>query len=1538
MLNNNSLGKNVVAYLTIIATVVMTAGLSLMPIHSAQAAIPQGPALVKASSDAVYFLASDGKRYVFPNEKTYKTWYADFSEVTTITGEELASLPIGGNVVYRAGTRLVKITTDPKVYAVEPAGLLRHVSTEEVATGLFGADWANRVDDVPDAFFTNYKTGNPITTVTAPKGSVVSVDNETFYINNEGKAQKLVGENALAQNRFRANYTLSLSADAISSLETAEDITGSVSSLRDAAQLESGLTTDAVIVDGNVSVALSATGNPVAGNAIPSGAFYAPMLCLDVNNGTNQELKVEGISVRRIGILADANVTGVLVTDEDGQLHGSNVTFGESRASSTFSSEAIYVAVGQTEQVCINVNISNAVNTGTIGLVMDKAQDLRVVTSAGQVVIPSGNFPFQGTLQQIVAGAGALGEVNVSSRAISGGDELNPTEVDQGAKDVAVAKFRFQEVTGNEAVEINNLTFRNNGSAGDDDIENIRLVDQDNKTIATAARMGNNEINFVLNNLAEQGVDSSKVGPNGGYLIPEGQLRDLTLTVDTTVGSNSANRTLIFTIQEQNDIRILGTETTVGVTPSEIPGSAAPDTFPIGDNFNALKFREGNTSLSRATSSRAGKIARGANELELAKFDVNVFGEDIEIQSVDFAIRQNGAAGLDTGDFALSGTIKIRNHNGANIFSKTATDPTNYGQGCVGGGTLTITNNQIAGCGTGADGLASTQNLNTFYKINAGEIGKLVFVGDIHQNAKAQDSYAVVITGMRFRRISSNNFANQVVNIAGNTLAVDASSITSLENASFNPVNLVLGGGDQHVASFNLQVGSGEAHRVNSITVRACESADNVIDAADCANTPLASLNAVSNIKLMVDGVAIAPPFNISATTGFTASTNLEIPKNETKVVDVFAIVSTAFPQTFLGIGFDVNSAVGVDSQNSTDLPEVRSQALRILGAGVLDVEQINDGTINIPKLLHAGESDVQLFRFQVLETNNAEGLRIEDLYVGGKGLGNFTNFKLFRDRGALEQVGNSSTVNGGEVRFTGLNDEVEKGSVVTYVVTGSTNNAGSLNLANNVSSLGVTYLEYTGLVSGNQIVESGGIATAADDATDLVTVNDVASFENGDAIRIDWNNDGDFADNLDGVDETATFFVCELGNVANTIKLGTAQDCVAADIDILAIANFVANGRITKFAITSDVAQVEEVEPVIAVHPSAITAVQSIDAQVATFVIAASGPRPTNFNKIRVEVSGSYQINTTNGAIFGPRNFQLWRANASDGAKVVQIQTGVAELGFVPSGIDAPTVAANAAANATALTFAGGTTGRDFRVGDRITFHTAGSTCPANEIAANGAMGYRVTQASAGTTGSLTITPGLRAAVATNDVICALVEGNTTVNAAQVQGDTVITVADSATFAVGDIVTFVDVNTPSVLRNNGQGYRIIAIANGTSLTITPGLEAALATNDLVRGDGTPLLATDVPESGAVVGFNLPAGEQIGAQSSAAYAVVADTSTIKDAGNTGTSTLTVRIPGERAVENNTNGLHWSYTSTTQGVQPIKTISDSYPVNSFTNRY
>lgn len=121
-----------------------------------------GSLIKTASNTAVYYCGADGKRYVFPNDKVYFTWFADFKAVTTISAEKLAAVPIGGLVTYKPGMRLIKLASMPNVYHVEKNGVLRWLSTSSIAISMYGTDWAKKVDDLNDTFWTSYKVGEPL--------------------------------------------------------------------------------------------------------------------------------------------------------------------------------------------------------------------------------------------------------------------------------------------------------------------------------------------------------------------------------------------------------------------------------------------------------------------------------------------------------------------------------------------------------------------------------------------------------------------------------------------------------------------------------------------------------------------------------------------------------------------------------------------------------------------------------------------------------------------------------------------------------------------------------------------------------------------------------------------------------------------------------------------------------------------------------------------------------------------------------------------------------------------------------------------------------------------------------------------------------------------------------------------------------------------------------------------------------------------------------------------------------------------------------
>jgi hypothetical protein len=125
----SSVKRWVGAMLTLAMVLLPSLAGTLTP-QSAQAASMN--TYIKGSSSTVYWYASNGRRYVFPNAGTFRSWVgpSGMADIVTVNDYELHSIPLGGNITYRPGARLLKIKTDPKVYAVARYGVLRWITSE----------------------------------------------------------------------------------------------------------------------------------------------------------------------------------------------------------------------------------------------------------------------------------------------------------------------------------------------------------------------------------------------------------------------------------------------------------------------------------------------------------------------------------------------------------------------------------------------------------------------------------------------------------------------------------------------------------------------------------------------------------------------------------------------------------------------------------------------------------------------------------------------------------------------------------------------------------------------------------------------------------------------------------------------------------------------------------------------------------------------------------------------------------------------------------------------------------------------------------------------------------------------------------------------------------------------------------------------------------------------------------------------------------------------------------------------------------------
>lgn len=127
-----------------------------------------GEYVTSPSYTTVYYVTPEGERRPFMDANTFFTYEDSFDVVKEVTDATLPELTLGAPMLPKVGVVLVKIQSDPTVYALGEnaedafAPLLREIATEDLAVFLYGSDWADYVIDIEATFFPRFGTGEPM--------------------------------------------------------------------------------------------------------------------------------------------------------------------------------------------------------------------------------------------------------------------------------------------------------------------------------------------------------------------------------------------------------------------------------------------------------------------------------------------------------------------------------------------------------------------------------------------------------------------------------------------------------------------------------------------------------------------------------------------------------------------------------------------------------------------------------------------------------------------------------------------------------------------------------------------------------------------------------------------------------------------------------------------------------------------------------------------------------------------------------------------------------------------------------------------------------------------------------------------------------------------------------------------------------------------------------------------------------------------------------------------------------------------------------
>lgn len=188
-----------------LAVLVSLLGIFFLFSNRASASTFQPGDLIKAKNQkALYYFGNDLKRHLIPNEGTYHSWFSSFSSAKTIDKNELTSIPSGSNVTVRPCTKLIKIKSDPKIYVIEPGGVLRWIPTQKIAKAVWGPNWSAKIIEIPKTLWADYVLGDPLNPNELPNGCLVkNQSSPDVYLFSNGKYRKIKNKAAFLANNYK---------------------------------------------------------------------------------------------------------------------------------------------------------------------------------------------------------------------------------------------------------------------------------------------------------------------------------------------------------------------------------------------------------------------------------------------------------------------------------------------------------------------------------------------------------------------------------------------------------------------------------------------------------------------------------------------------------------------------------------------------------------------------------------------------------------------------------------------------------------------------------------------------------------------------------------------------------------------------------------------------------------------------------------------------------------------------------------------------------------------------------------------------------------------------------------------------------------------------------------------------------------------------------------------------------------------------------------------------------------------------------------
>lgn len=874
----------------IVTTVAMVLGsLSAVLVPQTAAAASGGDLIMGESLSTLYYYGYDGSRYTFPNEKTYMTWYSDFSDIEEISDSELADISLAGNVVYRPGSYWIKITSAAETYAVSTDGMIHWIESEDVATDYAGDDWNEGIHDVPDVFFVDYEDGASLTTATAYDG-LAYMDGGDYYLSWGGE-MRMMSEDGRDANRYWDWMFLDGEGIDDSSLSAGDDIDAAICDLTDVAQ--TGGCDDEGSAGGDIEISLSSS--TPAGATLPLGANSVEVFSFDVEAG-DEDAELESVTLSLSSVGATTNVSNVYLYEGSSRLTEARSVNASTRQV-TFGSLDFEIDAGDTHTLTARIEVSSSGSAGDeIAFSIEEADD---VEASGDV---DGDFEIEGeTFELASSSAGTL-------TVTKNGTITNPT---LGESEAVVGKFKVAASTEDAEIEMMTLKIDNSGDHSD------FMLWADGEEVAEGEYIGDKLVMFDLS--------------DDPYEITDGNSE--IFEVSLTAGGDASDAVKVY-FDNAVDLFAVGGDFGFGMV-ADIATSGTYDgtscTSSAGNcSYSTIQGGEVTFALNGPS---AGEVQTNAQDEVLLEFSLTA-AQEITVKDLDIIVYGDDDADsdpFDAGDGSDDDDDGLINTNGEGNLSDIKLVNAETGSSVMGPLELDCVTTTCGADGT--NDASQTIDFSDDFGMDAGETLTLQLTADIDNNATSGTEFGATIDISGFSAEDANGdsltLADDVVptsDIQGYAQEALSASLTVSLGATPGDVTTVQGMDDVHVNSFNFVGGDAGDVLITSIVVDVFADDDGTgtftegdVSGAD-VNDYIESCTLYDNEGSLLDGPE--SPATGGATITFS-EVDWTIEASENEVLDIYCNIANPSDTDADYFAFDLDDLSEVITAQDEDGTDV---------------------------------------------------------------------------------------------------------------------------------------------------------------------------------------------------------------------------------------------------------------------------------------------------------------------------------------------------------------------------------------------------------------------------------------------------------------------------------------------------------------------------------------------------------------------------------------------------------------------------------------